>query len=227
MKILVAEDDVAIAEALSYSLRKAGYSVEAVHDGEAVETALAATERDLLILDLGLPRKSGLEVLRTLRQRGSRLPVLILTALDDVVHRVKGLDAGADDYLHKPFELSELEARVRALARRGKAGKPTLLGLGELTFDRTAQVARLHGEPLDLTPRESAFLEILLERAGRLVSRARIADQLGEWGEDTSEIALELYAQRLRERLEPAGLGIVSVPALGYSLEKMPPERGR
>ena len=221
MRILVAEDDVAISEVLSYSLRKAGYSVEVVHDGAAAEAALAATERDLLILDLGLPKKSGLDVLKALRERGSRLPVLVLTALDDVAHRVKGLDAGADDYLQKPFEFSELEARVRALSRRGGVDKPALLVLGDLSYDRSSRVARLQGETLDLSAREATFLEMLMERAGKLVSRDHLAAQLGEWGGDTSAIALEVCAQRLRKRLEPGGIGIISVPALGYSLEKL------
>src|SRR5438105_355525 len=129
MRILVAEDDVAIAEVLAYSLRKAGYTVEAAHDGEAAEAQLAASEFDVLILDLGLPKKSGLEVLKSLRERGSRIPVLVLTALDDLGHRVQGLDAGADDYLHKPFEFAEVEARVRALARRGQSGQSALITL--------------------------------------------------------------------------------------------------
>jgi two-component system OmpR family response regulator len=222
MKLLVTEDDAAIAEFLSYSLRKAGYAVEWAADGEAAEAALAAREFDLLILDLGLPKKSGLEVLKGLREGGSRIPVLILTALDDLTHRVNGLDAGADDYLHKPFEFAELEARVRALVRRGQSGRSATITLGDLSYDRTTRVARLAGAPLEITAREAMFLEILMERAGRLVSRDQLAGQLGEWGDDTSILALEVYAQRLRKRLEPGGLRIVSVPALGFCIEKFP-----
>lgn len=221
MKILVAEDDAAIAEVLSYSLRKAGYSVEVVHDGEAAESCLAAGGVDMLILDLGLPKRTGLEVLQGLRGRGSRVPVLVLTALDDVAHRVQGLDAGADDYLQKPFEFSELEARVRALARRGQPEKPAVLQLGDLTYDRSTRTARVGGEPLDLSAREAAFLEILLERPGHLVSRERLAAGIGESGGETSAMSLEVYAQSLRRRLEPAGLAIVAVPALGFSLEEL------
>src|SRR5262249_740870 len=158
----------------AYALRQAGYTVEAVHDGEAAESSLAKSAPDVLILDLGLPRKSGLEVLRTLREGGSRVPVLILTALDDVAHRVQGLDAGADDYLHKPFEFTELEARLRALSRRSQSDAGTLMTLGELTFDRVARVARLRGEALQLSTREAHFLEALLARAGRLVSREQL-----------------------------------------------------
>jgi two-component system OmpR family response regulator len=221
MRILVAEDDLAISEVLGYSLRNSGYSVEAVHDGEAAEAALAAGDFDLVILDLGLPRKPGLEVLRALRGRGSRVPVLVLTALDDVGHRVEGLNAGADDYLQKPFEFAEVEARVRALVRRGAAHNPALLEMGPLTFDRAARVARVGGALMDLTPRETGFLEMLLERAGRLVTRQQLAARLAESSDDTAAMALEACAQRLRRSLAPAGLGIVAVPGLGYSLQRL------
>jgi two-component system, OmpR family, response regulator len=221
MRLLVAEDDPAIAEGLLQSLRSAGYAVEWVEDGERAEAALAAAEFDLLILDLGLPKKSGLEVLKGLRLRASRLPVLILTALDDLSHRVHGLDAGADDYLRKPFEFAELEARVRALTRRGNPERPAMISLGGLAYDRNTRVARLNGAPLDLTTREVMLLEILLRRAGHLVSRDQLAAQLGEWGEEISSSAIEVYVHRLRKRLELGGIAIVSVPALGYSLEKL------
>ena len=221
MRLLVAEDDPAIAEGLMRSLRSAGYAVEWVEDGERAEAALAAAEYDLLILDLGLPKKSGLEVLKALRKRASRIPVLILTALDDLGHRVNGLDAGADDYLRKPFEFAELEARVRALTRRGHPGRPAVMSLGGLAYDRSARAARLNGEPLDLTVREVMLLEILLQRAGHLVSRDQLAAQLGEWGEEISASAIEVYVHRLRKRLEAGGVAIVSVPALGYSLEML------
>ena len=221
MRLLVAEDDPAIAEGLMRSLRSAGYAVEWVEDGERAEAALAAAEYDLLILDLGLPKKSGLEVLKALRKRASRIPVLILTALDDLSHRVNGLDAGADDYLRKPFEFAELEARVRALTRRGHPGRPAVMSLGGLAYDRSARAARLNGEPLDLTVREVMLLEILLQRAGHLVSRDQLAAQLGEWGEEISASAIEVYVHRLRKRLEAGGVAIVSVPALGYSLEML------
>jgi two-component system OmpR family response regulator len=221
MRLLVAEDDAAIAEGLTRSLRDAGYAVEWVADGELAEAALANAEFDLLILDLGLPKKSGLEVLKGLRKRASQLPVLILTALDDLSHRVNGLDAGADDYLRKPFEFAELEARVRALTRRGHPGRPAAMTLGGLAYDRGTRAARLNGAPLELTAREVMLLEILLQRAGHLVSRNQLAAQLGEWGEEISGTAIDLYVSRLRKRLEPGGIGIVSVPALGYCLEKL------
>src|SRR6202521_5154907 len=221
MRLLVAEDDPAIAEGLMRSLRSAGYAVEWVEDGERAEAALAAAEYDRLILDLGLPKKSGLEVLKALRKRASRIPVLILTALDDLGHRVNGLDAGADDYLRKPFEFAELEERGRGLTRRGPPVRPAVMSLGGLAYDRSARAARLNGEPLDLTVREVMLLEILLQRAGHLVSRDQLAAQLGEWGEEISASAIEVYVHRLRKRLELGGIAIVSVPALGYSLEML------
>ena len=220
MRVLVAEDDAAIAEGLSRSLRKAGYAVECVRNGEDADAALRATDFDLLILDLGLPRKSGLEVLKALRARASRLPVLILTALDDLDNRVRGLDSGADDYLRKPFEFAELEARVRALARRGQPDRPAVIALGGLTYDRSANAARINGGPLELTVREAMLLEVLLQRAGHLVSMAQLTAKFGEWGEEVSANAIELYVNRLRKRLEPGGVRIVSVRGLGYSLEK-------
>lgn len=221
MRLLIAEDDAAIAESLMRSFRGAGYAVEWVADGESAEKALGAAQFDLLILDLGLPKKSGLEVLQSLRRSGSRLPVLILTAVDDLSHRVQGLDSGADDYLRKPFEFAELEARVRALARRGNPDRPPAMTLGALSYDRNSLVASLNGQALELTRHEASLLEVLLQRAGHLVSRDQLAARLGEWGEEISSAAIELYVHRLRKRLEPGGIGIVVVPGLGYSLERV------
>jgi two-component system OmpR family response regulator len=220
MRILVAEDDAILADGVIRSLRQSGYAVDWVKNGLEADTALDANQFDLLILDLGLPRKPGLEVLRRLRSRDSRVPVLILTALDGVNDRVKGLDAGADDYLAKPFELAELEARVRALTRRGMAGAPTLLKHGALTYDQVGRIARLGGEPLDLSAREVSLLEIFLQRAGRLVSKDQLVSHLCEWGEEVSGNAIEVYVHRLRKKLEPGGVRIVTVRGLGYSLEK-------
>src|ERR687892_107831 len=174
MRILVAEDDAVLAEGVLQVLRHSGYAVDWVKNGAEAESALATDQFDLLILDLGLPKKSGLEVLRHLRSSDSRLPVLILTALDGVSDRVRGLDAGADDYLSKPFDLAELEARVRALARRGMSGSPTLLRHGALSFDQVGRVATLNDEPLELSAREVGLLEVLLQRTGRLVSKDQL-----------------------------------------------------
>jgi two-component system, OmpR family, response regulator len=221
MRILVAEDDAILADGVSHTLRQSGYAVDWVKNGTEADSALETDDFDLLILDLGLPKKSGLEVLKRLRARDSRLPVLILTALDGVNDRVRGLDAGADDYLAKPFELAELEARVRALVRRGMAGSPTLLRHGALTYDQVGRIARLNGEALELSAREVSLLEIFLQRAGRLVSKDQLVSHLCEWGEEVSPNAIEVYVHRLRKKLEPGGVRIVTVRGLGYSLEKV------
>ena len=224
MRILVAEDDPNLAEGLMRSLRQAGYAVDCARSGNEADAALEANEFDLLILDIGLPEKSGLQVLKRLRARSSKVPVLILTARDSLHDRVTGLDAGADDYLAKPFELAELEARVRALARRGMAGGLALISHGALTYDPIGRVARLDGKPIELSAREVSLLEIFLQRAGRLVSKDQLVNHLCEWGEEVSGNAIEVYVHRLRKKLEPGGVRIVTVRGLGYSLEK--PEVG-
>jgi two-component system OmpR family response regulator len=220
MRILVAEDDAVLAEGVIQTLRHSGFAVDWVKNGADADSALATDHFDLLILDLGLPKKSGLDVLRRLRATDSHLPVLILTALDGVSDRVRGLDAGADDYLAKPFDLAELEARVRALTRRGMAGSPTLLQHGSLKYDQIGRVASLNGHPLELSAREVSLLEVFLQRAGRLVSKDQLVSHLCEWGEEVSPNAIEVYVHRLRKKLEPGGVRIVTVRGLGYSMEK-------
>ena len=219
MRILIAEDDRIIADGLSRALKKSGCSVEHVDNGADADTALMTGAFDLVILDLGLPKLSGIDVLKRLRGRKSTLPVLILTAMDSVEDRVRGLDAGADDYMVKPFALAELEARARALVRRG-TGNPTGLSIGPLSFDQVDRVARLHGEILDLSARELALLEVFILRAGRLVSKDYLVEQLCGWGEEVSANAIEVYVHRLRKKLEPGDVRIVTVRGLGYSLEK-------
>lgn len=222
MRILIAEDDPVLADGLSRSLRSAGYAVDMVADGESADSALTAQGYDLLILDLGMPRLAGLDVLRRLRGRGSALPVLILTAADSVEQRVRGLDLGADDYMAKPFALSELEARVRALTRRAAGSPQNLLRHGPLTLDRAGRIAAIEQTPLDLSAREIGLLEILLQRAGRLVSKEQLVDHLCEWGEEVSNNAIEVYVHRLRRKLEPGGVRIATVRGLGYCLERLP-----
>jgi len=220
VRILIAEDDPVLADGLSRSLRAVGYAVDVVATGEAADSALAAQSFDLVILDLGLPRLSGLEVLRRLRARSASVPVLILTAADGVEQRVRGLDLGADDYMAKPFALSELEARVRALTRRALGGAQNMLKHGALKLDQAGRIATINDQPIDLSARELGLLETLLGRPGRLVSKEQLVDHLCEWGEEVSNNAIEVYVHRLRKKLEPGGIRIVTVRGLGYCLER-------
>src|SRR6478735_6499566 len=220
MRILLAEDDSVLADGLTRSLRQSGYAIDCVHNGHDADSALSTQEFDLLILDLGLPRLSGLEVLRRLRARASTLPVLILTAADSVEQRVNGLDLGADDYMAKPFALSELEARVRALTRRGAGGGPTVVKHGPLSYDQVGRIAYMNDQMLDLSARELGLLEVLLQRTGRLVSKEQLVDHLCEWGEEVSNNAIEVYVHRLRKNIEVGGIRIATVRGLGYCLEK-------
>ena len=219
MRILIAEDDAIIADGLSRSLRQAGYAVDWAANGQDADTALLTVSYDLLILDLGLPKLPGIEVLKRLRSRTSQLPVLILTALDGTHDRVKGLDLGADDYMVKPFELAELEARVRALTRRSAGTAPTIQ-CGSLVFDQVGRVAQVDGVMLELSAREIGLLEVLLTRMGRLVSKDQLVDHLCGWGEEVSHNAIEVYVHRLRKKLEPGGVKIATVRGLGYCLER-------
>lgn len=219
MRLLIAEDDAIIADGLYRTLRGNGYAVDRAANGVDADTALMANTYDLLILDLGLPKLSGLEVLKRLRARGSVLPVLILTALDGTSDRVRGLDLGADDYMVKPFELPELEARVRALTRRSSGTVP-MMQCGALSYDQVGRSAILNGQVLDLSARELGLLEVLLSRSGRLVSKDQLVDHLCGWGEEVSHNAIEVYVHRLRKKLEPGGVRIATVRGLGYCLEK-------
>jgi len=218
MRLLIAEDDPILADGLLHTLRRSGYAVDCVSDGASADAAITASSFDLLILDLGLPRMAGLDVLKRLRSRKSQLPVLILTARDSTEDRVKGLDLGADDYLSKPFDLAELEARVRALTRRAGHGGQAVVVLGDLTFDTVGRVASLKGEPLDLSARELSLLQLLVSRAGRMVSKEQIVDNLCQWGEELSANAVEVYVHRLRKKLEPGGVRISTLRGLGYCL---------
>ncbi|HVR52004.1 MAG TPA: response regulator transcription factor [Pseudorhodoferax sp.] len=222
MRILIAEDDQVLADGLLRALRSSGAAVDHVASGSEADAALRTSNQfDLLILDLGLPRMHGLEVLRALRSRGSALPVLILTAADSVEERVKGLDYGADDYMAKPFSLQELEARVRALTRRGSGTTSSSIRHGPLEYDQAGRVATIDGRMVELSARELGLLEVLLQRAGRLVSKDQLVERLCEWGEEVSTNAIEVYIHRLRKKIEKGPIRIATVRGLGYCLEKI------
>ncbi len=222
MRILLAEDDGVLADGLSRSLRAGGYAVDTVDSGTDADVAMVAQSYDLLILDLGLPRMPGLEVLRRLRSRNDLVPVLILTAADSIDQRVRGLDLGADDYMAKPFALSELEARVRALVRRRMGSSSSRVRYGPLTYDQIGRAVYIDEQLLELSAREIGLLEILLQRVGRLVSKEQIVEHLCEWGDEISYNAIEVYMHRLRKKLEGGGVKIATVRGLGYCLERLP-----
>ena len=221
MRVLIAEDDQVLADGLLRTLRATGYAADHVASGSEADAALASHEFDLVILDLGLPKLHGLEVLKKLRGRGSKVPVLILTAADTVEQRVKGLDAGADDYMAKPFSLQELEARVRALIRRGLGAASALVKHGPLSFDATGRVCYINDQMVELSAREISLLEVLLQRTGRLVSKDQLVERLCEWGEEVSNNAIEVYIHRLRKKIEQGPIRIATVRGLGYCLEKI------
>ncbi|ODS93082.1 MAG: DNA-binding response regulator [Comamonas sp. SCN 65-56] len=222
MRILIAEDDQVLADAILRSLRGSGAVADHVDNGSEADAALLTNhEFDLLILDLGLPRMHGLEVLKRLRARGSALPVLVLTAADSVEERVRGLDLGADDYMAKPFSLQELEARVRALTRRGLGTTTNLLRHGPLTYDPVGRTASIDGMAVELSGRELGLLEVLLQRAGRMVSKDQLVEHLCGWGEEVSNNAIEVYVHRLRKKIEQGPIRIATVRGLGYCLQKI------
>lgn len=224
MRILIAEDDQVLADGLLRTLRASGAAVDHVANGSEADAALmTSSEFDLFILDLGLPKMHGLEVLKRLRARGNSMPVLILTAADSVDERVKGLDYGADDYMAKPFSLQELEARVRALTRRGMGSTSATIKHGPLVYDQAGRMATIDGRMVELSARELGLLEVLLQRVGRLVSKDQLVERLCEWGEEVSNNAIEVYIHRLRKKIEKGPIRIATVRGLGYCLEKIIP----
>ncbi len=219
MRVLVIEDDTILGHALQEFLGEQGYAVDWLKDGEQVLGAIGGQTYDLLLLDLNLPGVSGLDVLRQIRDKGNQEPVLVLTARDALEDRVAGLDAGADDYVTKPFELPELAARVRAFARRRAGQAQTTLDAGNLVFDTVGREVRSNGERLSLSVRELSVLEMLMVRLGRVVTKRQIVNSLSAWDADFSENAVEVYIYRLRKRLEGHGVAIQTVRGFGYLLD--------
>jgi two-component system OmpR family response regulator len=203
-------------------MRAAGYAVDHTANGEEADEALRRFAYDLLILDLGLPRMDGTELLERLRSRGAAVPVLVLTARDALQDRVSGLDLGADDYLVKPFDLPELEARVRALLRRQRPSLSGRLRFGDLLIDLTGRSVYHGDQRMELSGREFGVLELLARRAGRVVSKEQILESLTGWDEDVGPNAIEVYIHRLRRKLEPCGLAIRTIRGLGYLLDNAP-----
>ena len=218
MRILVVEDDPMIGKTLQRALELDGYAVDRVADGEAARIALAsaADAYALVLLDLGLPRRDGLELLRELRRRGNRVRVLVVTARDAVADRVAGLDAGADDYLTKPFSLDELAARMRALLRRDIARESNVLRHGEIALDAATRAVTLRGQPVDVSAREFALLAALLERPGAALSKAQLEERIYRWGEEVESNAVEVHIHNLRKKL--GSQTIRTLRGVGYAL---------
>ncbi|MFD2205375.1 response regulator [Kiloniella antarctica] len=214
------EDNAALADGISSALTRMKMAVDVVGDGIDADSILRTQEFDLVVMDLNLPGYDGLEVLKRYRQNTGKAQVLILTARDQLSDRVKGLDLGADDYLTKPFDLVELEARVRALLRRQSGMKSPEIKVGELVFNSVARRISLNGKALDIPRREFCLLELLISKAGHVISKEQISDGLANLDEDISPNAVELYISRLRKRLSPAKINIKTVRGLGYLMEK-------
>ena len=220
MRILLAEDDDYLSEAIVSALRQSGYSIDHVASGVEAEHSARLCNYDLIILDLGLPGMDGLEVLKKIRERGQPVPVLILTARDTLDERVQGLDLGANDYLTKPFDLPELEARIRALLRKDQWSNQTTVKHGALEFDTVGRRLCVSGSPIDLSAREIAALEIFLQRVGKVVTKAQLAEHLSNWEDEVTNNAIEIIVHRLRRKLENSDLSLRTIRGLGYLVEK-------
>ena len=218
MRLLLVEDDLMVGAAVRKGLRLDGFAVDWVQDGKTAETAVAQEDYELLLLDLGLPKKNGLDVLKSLRAHGCRIPVLILTARDAVSDRVAGLDAGADDYLIKPFDLEELAARIRALLRRQSGRADPIIEVGQVTLNPATHEVRLQGSEVSLSAREFALLRAFLDRPGAVLSRAQLEEKLYGWDDSIESNAVEVYIHALRKKL--GSDFIKNVRGVGYMVNK-------
>jgi len=218
MRILLVEDDPELGDGLMVGLRQAGFAVDWLRDGQAADQALHTEIFDFVVLDLGLPRLSGMEVLNRARHRGQTMPILILTARDATGDKVSGLDAGADDYLVKPIDLDELTARIRALTRRSAGRAAPLLLHGELAVDPAAHVVTLNGQAVELSSREFSLLQLLLENAGRVLTRTQLEQSLYGWRDEPDSNALEVHIHHLRRKL---GSDLIrTLRGVGYTIPK-------
>jgi two-component system OmpR family response regulator/two-component system response regulator QseB len=233
MRVLVVEDDALLGDAIQAGLTQAGYAVDWMKDGVAAEQALATEPYAVVVLDLGLPRLSGLEVLRHLRSRqagkdrqsNQQTPVLILTAMDTVDDRINGLDAGADDYLAKPFDMGELAARLRALIRRASGNSEPVLQLAGIQLDPAAHRVLYRDNPVELSSREFALLHALMLNAGKVLSRAQLEEQLYAWGEEIESNAVEVHIHHLRRKLLPEL--IATIRGVGYLMPRDKVQQGK
>jgi two-component system response regulator QseB len=218
MRVLLVEDDGMIAQGLQTALRQAGFAVDWMRDGSSAAAALKTSAFDVVLLDLGLPHRDGIDVLRELRKRGDKTPVIILTARDEIQHRIAGLDAGADDYVVKPFDLDEVMARMRSVLRRATGRGDSTIQHGDLRLDLAARTIERNGAPVSLSAHEYAVLESLLQRPGAVLSRSQLEDRLYGWDEQIGSNAVEVYIHGLRRKL---GSDVIrTLRGVGYFVPK-------
>ena len=219
MRVLLVEDDELLGDGLRTGLKQAGYTIDWVTDGQSAESALTDNEFDLVVLDINLPKMSGLDVLRNLRKRGLSTPVLLLTARDSIPDRVEGLDSGADDYLVKPVDLDELCARLRVLQRRSAGRSDPVIQYGDITLDPAAHRVSVNNNPVSLSMREFVLLQHLLENVGRVIPRARLEQKLYGWEGEVESNSLEVFIHHLRKKL---GSDLIrTVRGVGYMIEQL------
>ena len=218
MRILIVEDDTLLGDGIRIGLSQNGYAADWVEDGEAAETALLTNEYELIVLDLGLPKISGLDVLKKIRAQGNDIPIIILTAQDGVEDRIKGLDSGADDYLTKPFDLEELTARLRALLRRRGGRSTPVIEHDNITLDPASHSVTKDGETTDISPREFTILQLLLENQNKVMSRSRLEEGLYAWNDEVESNTVEVHIHHIRKKL---GAKLIrTIRGVGYIIDK-------